>query len=114
MNASLTALAVVVVPLLLGACASARRSEPIRGEMPAASVSFAEGRRAFMRHCHACHPGGEAGLGPALNNKPLPTSLIKFQVRHGLGVMPAFKAEDIAPDELDSITAYLSALRKSR
>ena len=102
------------VALLVGACVSARRSEPIVGESRARGSEFAEGRRAFMQHCHACHPGGAAGLGPALNNKPLPAGLIKFQVRHGLGAMPAFKAVHIESRELDAIAAYLIALRQSQ
>lgn len=114
MHARLPAIVLVSAVLLLSACASARRSEPILGEMPALGATFAEGRRAFMQHCHTCHPGGEAGLGPALNNKPLPAWLITFQTRHGLGVMPAYKADHIPPEELDAIAAYLVALRKSR
>lgn len=113
MNASLKALGLSVAVLLVGACASARRSEPILGYTAAGGSEFAEGRRVFMRHCHTCHPGGDAGLGPAINNKPLPAALLKFQVRHGLGTMPAFKADQINSDELDALVAYLGALRKS-
>jgi mono/diheme cytochrome c family protein len=43
----------------------------------------------LMRHCHQCHPrGGDGGLRPALNNKPVPGFLVKCQVRLGLGAMP--------------------------
>ena len=48
----------------------------------------------------------------AINNKPLPAALIKFQVRHGLGA-PAYKADHIDQRELDLIAAYLIALRRS-
>lgn len=110
----LPALGLVVVVVLAAACTSARRSEPIIGYSTANhSVTFAEGRRVFVRNCHTCHPGGEGGLGPALNNKPLPATLIKFQVRHGLGTMPAFKPEQISPDELTALVAYLVALRRA-
>lgn len=64
-----------------------------------------------MRVCNGCHPGGEAGLGPALNNKLLPGFLIKFQVRNGLGVMPSFSQDVISPEELDDLVSYLVALR---
>ena len=72
------------------------------------------GRHVFAQHCHTCHPGGEAGLGPALNNKPLPRALIKFQVRHGLGAMPAFTEDHVSKAELDNLAAYVVALRSAR
>lgn len=48
-----------------------------------------EGHIAFMRHCNGCHPGGGAGLGPAV------------------GAMPAYKgsrpvASSILDDERDA------------
>lgn len=65
-----------------------------------------------MRNCDQCHPRGEAGLAPALNNKPLPAFLIKFQVRHGLGAMPSFSKDDISDQDLEDIILYLQALRQ--
>jgi len=53
---------------------------------------------------------GEADLGPALNDKPLPAFLMRFQVRNGLGVMPAFAKDRISDAELDQLIAYLKAL----
>lgn len=66
----------------------------------------------FMTHCNPCHPGGEAGLGPAINNKPLPGFLIKFQVRRGLGAMPSFSEHHIKDQELNDLIAYIKALRR--
>jgi mono/diheme cytochrome c family protein len=37
--------------------------------------------------------------------------LIRFQVRHGLGAMPAFSEKEIGDRELDDLVAYLKALR---
>jgi mono/diheme cytochrome c family protein len=65
-----------------------------------------------MRQCSQCHPGGEAVLGPAINNKPLPAFLIRFQVRHGLGAMPAFSEERVTDSDLTDVIAYLKALRQ--
>ncbi len=65
-----------------------------------------------MKTCDQCHPRGEAGLAPALNNKPLPAFAIKFQVRHGLGAMPSFSKDDINDQELEEIIRYLQALRQ--
>jgi mono/diheme cytochrome c family protein len=97
--------------LLLTTGCSARRGEPIVGPLAISEPAIARGQQVFMRECHQCHPGGEAGLGPAINNKPLPGFLIKFQVRNGLGAMPAFSQNEISPEELDHLVDYLKALR---
>lgn len=98
--------------LLTQACGSARRGEPIKGPLVLQSEKLENGRVVFMEHCHRCHPGGETGLGPALNNKPLPGFLIKFQVRNGLGAMPAFKKDRMSSLELNNLVAYLKKLRR--
>ena len=97
-------------------CRSARRSEPIAGP-----ITFAErspkgqaairGQRVFMLHCYQCHPAGEAGVGPALNDKLLPGFAIRTQVRRGYGAMPAFSQREIAGPELDDLVEYLTELR---
>lgn len=71
----------------------------------------AEGQKVFMGNCNRCHPGGMAGLGPAIINKPLPSFMIKFQVRNGLGTMPSFHKDHISNDELDNLVTYIKALR---
>jgi mono/diheme cytochrome c family protein len=98
--------------LIAGGC-SARRSEPVAGPLPLASPEVAQGEIAFDAHCSHCHPGGEKGLAPAINNKPLPGFLIKFQVRHGVGAMPAFSEREIEDEELDALVKYLKALRRN-
>ena len=97
--------------LLLAGCGSARRGVPLHGPLQLGEAE-ARGEQVFMAYCHKCHPGGEAGLGPALNNKPLPGFLIRFQVRHGLGVMPPHSRAEITPEELDALVAYLVRLRR--
>jgi mono/diheme cytochrome c family protein len=92
-------------------CGSARRGEPLAGAL-ALTAEQQRGQQVFMHHCHACHPGGEAGLGPAINNKPLPGFLIGAQVRAGLGAMPGFSPQEISAGELDELVAYLRALRQ--
>ena len=101
------------VCLLSLACGAARRREPLA--TPGALNQQAErGRLVFMTYCHQCHPGGEAGLGPALNDKPFPEFLKRFQVRHGLGTMPSFSEQKISDAQLDDLMEYLKALRRSR
>lgn len=104
-------LGAAVVGLLMQGCSSSRRSEPMAGPL-ALDDQQRRGQRVFMKQCSQCHPGGEAGLGPAINNKPLPGFLIRFQVRHGLGAMPAFSEERVTDSELTDVIAYLKALRQ--
>ncbi len=47
-------------------CGSARRSEPLVGAFHP-DGSELRGATVYAEHCHKCHPGGEAGLGPSLN-----------------------------------------------
>jgi mono/diheme cytochrome c family protein len=98
------------VLLLLG-CGSARRGEPLVGPSDL-SPEQSSGRLVFYTHCNQCHPGGEAGVGPALNNKPLPGWMIKMQVRHGLGAMPSFSNIRIPERDLDHLVSYVKELRR--
>lgn len=97
--------------LVTAACSSARRGEPVAGPLPLASEEIVRGRQAYLAFCDKCHPGGEAGLGVALNNKPLPSFLIAFQVRRGMGAMPSFPEEVLTDRQLDSLIGYMKALR---
>jgi mono/diheme cytochrome c family protein len=99
--------------LFLTACGSARRSEPITDPLPIDSPSIANGRKVFVKQCDQCHPRGEAGLGPALNNKPIPGFMIRFQVRNGLGAMPAFSKKEISDDELKDLLQYIRAVKQN-
>jgi mono/diheme cytochrome c family protein len=104
-------LAIVAIAALCAACGTARRDEPLYGAL---RLDRAEqhGQRVFFEYCNQCHPQGEAGLGPAINNKPLPNVAIRLQVRRGIGYMPAFD-ESVIPDrDLDRLLAYLEALRE--
>ena len=105
---------VILAIFLTGAtgCSSARRSEPIKGPLVIDDQQLAIGQRAFMTSCHQCHPGGMAGLGPAINNKPLPGFMIKMQSRVGLGAMPGFSSAELSDEDLNAIVVYLKALRK--
>lgn len=82
--------AAAVGSTLLSSCGSARRSEPLNGAVNISDPRVERGRFVYMANCNHCHPGGEAGLGPALNDKPLPEFLLKTQIRTGLGAMPSF------------------------
>jgi hypothetical protein len=63
-------------------------------------------------YCNQCHPGGEGGLGPALNNKPAPAVAVRLQVRKGLGAMPSFDEHDLSDRDMDDIVRYVLVLRE--
>jgi mono/diheme cytochrome c family protein len=96
----------------LCACATTRGSEPVRGSLAIRSEVEQHGQRVFMRECNYCHPMGDAGLGPALNNKPLPGAAVRLQVRKGMGAMPSFPEQRLSEEEVDAIVAYLLVLRR--
>jgi mono/diheme cytochrome c family protein len=105
-------LIIIFASVILIGCGSARKSEPIKKEVKLTNKILIEGEVAFYQKCNKCHPGGEAGLGPALNNKDIvPSALIKLQVRKGLGKMPSFSEREIPPDQLDKIVSYIEFLQ---
>ncbi|HUR27664.1 MAG TPA: cytochrome c, partial [Planctomycetota bacterium] len=93
----------VVLAALAAACSSARRSETVAGPLNLSDQETLRGAAVFMGSCNKCHPLGEAGLGPALNNKPLPKFMMRLQIRKGLGAMPAFSEKEISDGELDDL-----------
>lgn len=99
--------------LLLGAaaCGTARFQEPLRPPVVLNDPEEQRGQVVFMRNCNPCHPQGEGGLGPALNNKRVPGAAIKYQVRHGLGDMPSFSDKTLSDDQLDDLVDYMMAVR---
>jgi mono/diheme cytochrome c family protein len=101
------------VLLVLAGCGSARRDAPLSEPLNMKNPEVARGQIVFMQNCYQCHPGGSSGLGPALNNKPVPAFLIKTQVRQGLGAMPKFTKEQISAEDLDALAKYTLSLRRS-
>lgn len=100
--------------LTLSYCGTARRGEPLYKPMNLENEQVAQGQVLYMRYCDKCHPGGESGLAPAINDKPVPGFVIRFQIRNGLGAMPAFKKEVIPSQELDDLMAYIKQQRKAK
>ena len=93
-------------------CRLLRAEGRARFRSPRYRLGEAGAQRAGVRsHCHKCHPGGEKGLGFAIN-KPLPDFLIKAQVRAGAGAMPAFSKELLTGEDLDHVVAYIDLLRR--
>lgn len=106
-------ISIIVAALMLTSSCAIRKSEPITGKVvDVKETKVRNGEVLYMAHCHKCHPSGEGGLGPALNTLNLPRFVKRFQVRHGLGVMPYFKRDQITKEDLHDISAYMSALKK--
>ena len=106
------AAALCAAALALGACGTARRGEPLRGPLVTTESAQDRGRIVFAQNCYKCHPGGEAGLGPALNNRPWPLGLKRFEIRHKIGAMPSFDKSRLGDQDLHDLMAYLAILRK--
>lgn len=70
-----------------------------------------EGKVLFHKYCNSCHPSGTAGLGAPIVTTSIPGFAIQFQIRNGLGEMPAFSEEQISDEEVDKIVDYIKALR---
>ncbi|WP_347157218.1 c-type cytochrome [Pontibacter chitinilyticus] len=109
-----TLLRISCLLIFTAACGTAKRGQPAYAPVPTTEVAVARGQVVFNAYCQKCHPGGEAGLAPALNNKPAPGFAIRYQVRHGLGAMPAFKDNIIPDEQLDDLLAYIKTLRKAK
>jgi mono/diheme cytochrome c family protein len=97
---------------LLPTAPIARRPNVIPDPQLRNNPRLAEGQLIFMQHCNQCHVGGAAGLAPSLNDKRLPTWFIKFQVRHGLGAMPAYSERVVDDSQLDDVVTYIRYLRQ--
>jgi mono/diheme cytochrome c family protein len=101
--------------LLLTASCVSRRSEALAGRsFTSSDPRVYNGQLQYNIYCQKCHPGGEAGLGPALNSNPAPGFIKRFQIRHGLGAMPSFKKDEISRTDVKDIMRYLKALKHFR
>ena len=102
----------VVFAALGSACAAEHRSAPVVGPFFPRNPVETRGERVFFTFCHQCHPGGSAGLGPALNDKPLPAFAMRTQIRAGAGAMPSFSDREIPDSDADAVVEYVVALRE--
>lgn len=107
----------LILNFILFSCGTARRGDPVMGKLTVKNEKVQHGEMVFMNNCEKCHPGGEAGVGPAINNLPLPGEMLKFRVRSkafflGLGKMPSFKKNEIPSGDLKDLVAYIKANRK--
>ena len=62
------------------ACGPKHRGEP-HGPPIRTVVKETRGKELFGKFCYKCHPNGATGLGPAINDKPLPEFALETQIR---------------------------------
>lgn len=101
----------VVLALALAACGAKHRGEPLGPPVQPDTIAESRGQELFFTWCYQCHPGGGAGLGPALNDKPLPEIAIRTQIRNGVGAMPSFGPELLDDDDVARIAKYVQEMR---
>ncbi|HUQ07907.1 MAG TPA: cytochrome c [Kofleriaceae bacterium] len=102
----------IMMPDLFG-CGSKRRGELVGRPITPDTLAEKRGERLFYKYCSSCHPSGEAGLGPALNNKPLPEFAVRTQIRQGVGAMPAFHDDRLTDAQVEEIASFVSELRQT-
>jgi mono/diheme cytochrome c family protein len=83
----------------------------------AVDATVREGQIVFKNQCQKCHPGGESGVGPPINNIHLPGFLVRARIRSRafllwMGRMPAFDKHEISKKEMDVLIQYLKYMRK--
>lgn len=77
---------------------------------PIASADTAAGAEHFQTFCEGCHPGGGAGVGPAIGSLAWTPGQMRTQIRHGEEQMPAFGEDRLPADGLEALVAYLSTI----
>lgn len=116
-NRSLMIISLILFALLAAArmsSCSAPKTAPLAELVEMPTEKLQQGRILFNEYCATCHPGGMAGVGLGIIDKPLPKFLMKFQIRNGIGVMPAFDEKVLTDEEVDNIVDYIVYLRKGK
>jgi mono/diheme cytochrome c family protein len=109
----LVSLPLVLALLVASAGCGAKDQTPrdaTRYDYPIGSTDVARGEAVFMENCNGCHPGGQAGYGPALVDHPEPVAEVRMMVREGKGRMPSFGADKISDDDLEALLAYVDGI----
>jgi len=87
-----------------------KRADQARQESGSSNLT---GEQIFIRTCNTCHPGGQAGMGPTLENmaKDFPNDAgLKAYIRHGKGIMPGQPKDVLNEQEMDNLIGYLRGL----
>jgi cytochrome c2 len=107
---------IVLLPFCFASCSARRINKDMNTpEDPKLRV----GREVFKANCQRCHPNGESGVGPPLNNIYLPGFLMRARVRSRAfllwtGRMPSFKKHEISKKEMDDLIYYLKDMKTKK
>lgn len=101
-----------------GGAAEPAGGEPASGGEPAIVITdaaewealTASGKVSYDRACGACHPGGEADLGPAIKGHALTMAAMTTQIREGSGRMRPIDATKLPEEEMRGIMVYMATL----
>ena len=104
--------AILGLALLLASCGPVFDRPAVTSTLATSDPQVLQGERTFYEHCHGCHPHGGRGLGRGVTDRPLPSFAVRLQIRNGFGEMPAFSVEEIDPEEMETLLAYLQVLRE--
>ena len=108
--------------LAVGGCAKktegAEAAAPTAGGEPAMVISDPTewqtlsdaGKASFDRTCGACHPGGEADLGPKLKGHMESSADMTRQIREGSGRMKPVGPDKLPEDEMKGLMVYLATI----
>jgi mono/diheme cytochrome c family protein len=103
------ALKIIIFSFILSSCSVRRGQDITQQDFVPKNSHILNGQKVFMANCNKCHPGGDGGLGPSINGNAAPQFIKRFQMRHGLGVMPSFKKDEISKNDLRDISKFLHA-----
>lgn len=70
----------------------------------------AQGQSAFETACGACHPGGEADLGPAIKGHQETTAHMMKQIREGSGRMKPVGTDRLPESDEKALLVYLATI----
>jgi len=91
---------------------------PVASPQPSARPAAGDagtGQRMFAPLCNSCHPGANAGIGPALYGPQFAQrypedAALAAVVRRGKGGMPAFSPAQLSDQDMADLIAYLRGL----
>jgi len=114
----LTSILLATLTLGIAACGGGSASATGDGTTPAAaqyegpltSTDVASGETHYNQYCAGCHPGGEAGAGPLINNIAWTPAKMREQIREGEGTMPPVPESKLDAAGLEALLAYLQTM----
>lgn len=70
-----------------------------------------QGKTSFDTACGACHPGGDADLGPKLRGDMEASAEMTRQIREGSGRMKPVGTDRLPEDQMKGLLVYLASIQ---